>query len=299
MESPIRIFFVGNSPAGGRLRAHFEGKDLPTSIRVKGTTDNQPVKLKKNGKGIVTGRWTSQKKNYPNRMVTLELMDCGVPVKECKYDACGDLIIDNPKVTLNPSSNISLNNGVVSYVWTTIVEEAVDQFCSEKRLHGTTGEWDAFDADEPTGEGSTYTSTDLPTASANIDYRLRTIFTDGTETIILSNTINFVVPPNPHATIGNSFSATFNEATGAVDLKWVSTEEVSIKGYSLRIAPAGSTTPPVENIWVVAAGVGFPYNYPSQPDAGDYTYTIVAILASGAEQTPVLATSTVNVPMPV
>ncbi len=298
MESPIRIFFVGNSPAGGRLRTHFEGKDLPTSIRIKGSTDNQPVRLKKNGKGIVTGIWTSQKK-YANRMVTLELMDSGVPVKECKYDACGDVIIDNPKVTLNPTSNISLNSGVVSYVWTTVVEEAVDQFCSEKRVHGATGEWDAFDADEPTGQGSTYTSTDIPTISANLDYRLRAIFMDGTENVILSNTINFVVPPNPHATIGTSFSAAFNETTSVVDLKWISTEEVSIKGYSLRIAPKGSTAPPIETSWVIAGGVGFPYNYPSQPDSGEYTYTIVAILASGAEQVPALATATAIVPIPV
>jgi hypothetical protein len=271
METPVRIFFVGNSPSGGKLRARFVGSDLPTSIQVKGTNDVQPVKLRRNNKGQIIGRWLSKNK-YTSRTQTLQLIQCGHVVQECKYDSCGDQVIENPKVTLNPTSSITTANGAVNYVWTSVLEESLDQYASEKKIG--TAAWEAFDADEPDGAGSTYSSTDYPSASATIDYRLRAIFMDGTEKVLLSQTLSVVVPPTSDAVVP-TFAAQYNTDTGNIDLNWKSSSEINVVSYTILLK--GSQNPDyVEALTVDALGANIPYAFGVFADGGEYSVRLRA-----------------------
>lgn len=291
MQAPGRIFFVGNSPQGGKLRARFQTDELPTAIQVKGTTDKQPVKCRRDNHGKLVGKWLSKNK-YTSRLQTLQLFKGNKIIMECNYDACGDLVVDKPTVTISTNSSITLQGTTVNFVWTSQTEESVDQYTSEKKL-STVSTWEAFDADEPTGPGTTYYSTDVPTASGSYDYRLLAVFMDGTSQQLLTKTLQVALAPTPSATIQN-FAAAYDTSLQQVNISWQVVQETGVNSYMLeRGDVTGQNFEPVLGIDPIGVGS---FTYPDFPNTGDYVYRLKAFYVNGSVDGVEVARAAAQVP---
>ncbi|MCS6822857.1 MAG: hypothetical protein NZ529_01080 [Cytophagaceae bacterium] len=221
MSRANRIFRLGNSAQGGKLRARFVG-DIPTAVQVKGTNDRQNVKIRTGPNGQQIGKWVSKNK-YQSRLVTLQLIRNDNVYKECKYDACGMLIPERPDAAVTNVS-ISQSNGTVTFSWKSTIEIALDLYVLERKLPGHTN-FEPFEGEEPLGIGTTYTEVDTPGVSGVITYRLKAIFLDGSEKILSEQTINVTTTSSNSATL-EQFE--LSNSSGIVTITFKTATEVNV-----------------------------------------------------------------------
>lgn len=161
---------LGDSPNGNKLMIKYTGTDKPDEVKVKDTSDIQPV----HGE---SGVWISGDK-YSSRAVTLVLRKGGADAGECSYDLSGKLI----PVTLAPDAVISnfrleVLGSIVTVKWHSDKEVLIDFYLLEGKISG--GIYNIIDFIAPKGANQDYAYPHTP-ASLPFIYRLSVQFTDGT-----------------------------------------------------------------------------------------------------------------------
>lgn len=282
MNPAPNIKKAGNAPGGNRLLANFPGPDYPDFVQVKGTSDKRTLEGN-------SGNWISGNK-YTSAAITLQLIKGGVVVQEDAYDASGNLA--NPDATLTSAGLIlsSLGNDV-DITWTTVKESGVSFFIVDRKLSSATV-YDPFIFISPNGPGSLYDVTDSVPSAGTFNYRLRALFTNGTDKVLDEKSITIASVPVPNA-VADNFA--LSKAGATVTISWTATVEVSVTRYEIDRKLSASAVYDPAIALVSSNGQGYSYSIDdSVPAAGSYDYQLRAVFDNGTGSAP-LAHGTITV----
>jgi hypothetical protein len=313
MQVPLKIAFKQRTPNGSKIYAEIKGLDIPTSIQVKGTNDLTNVKIegdrdrdrdRDNDRLLVLdldagrdreddrddrgdgdcgdhhprnkkGYWESRNK-YKTLQQTLLLFKDG-EVVECKYDVNGNLIVEEPTAEIKDGT-ILVGIGSVDFAWTSVKEILVKEYQSQRKS-GT--EWITFEFDRAIGSNIVYGSTDRADVGGQLEYRLKVVFNDNTEKVLMTQTVNYN-PVGPEVEI-DQFG--LSQAGVEVVANWKAGKESLLSHYELDRKYSSEAEYTLGVKIVPATGTGSTYSTTDKPVLGaSIEYRLRAVYENDSDE---------------